>query len=115
MQWVWNNRNDLFQEFKRASTNDNSLVEWCGTLPWVGNKTKYHLAMNCGADVCKPDIHLCRVAEHQGQTVHGLCRRLSVYGGSFSPGRKTVVVNRISVVDRVLWYALKDEFLVLDP
>ncbi len=70
------------------------LVEWCGTRPWVGPITKWHLAKNLGADVAKPDRWLVRLAESHGETVEGLCDRLAKDLGW-----------RVGTVDVVLWRA----------
>ena len=113
MRRIWKNRDCLFQEYRRHRKNDRGLVEWCETLPWIGRRTKYHLAMNCGADVCKPDVWLIRLAEHQGKEVCELCDDLARAGGQFFANGKSIDVNLRSVVDRILWYALKDGLLIL--
>ena len=111
MKRIWRNRQQLFSEYRRHRANDDDLVNWCATLPWIGKKTKYHLAMNCGADVCKPDVHLCRLAKHQDLTVRDLCEKLSGYKARFVVEEGFMDVNRVSVVDRILWNALKDGIL----
>ena len=58
------------------------------------DRTKYHLAKNCGADVAKPDVHLQRLAEAHGTTVHDLCADLASRTG-----------YRIATIDLVLWRA----------
>ena len=113
MRWIWKNRDCLFQEYRRHRKDDRDLVEWCETLPWIGPRTKYHLAMNCGADVCKPDVWLVRLAEHQGKEVCELCDDLAGAGGQFLAKGKCIDVKLRSVVDRILWYALKDGLLKL--
>ena len=113
MKWIWKNRNSLFQEYRRHREDDRDLVEWYQTLPWIGPRTKYHLAMNCGADVCKPDVHLSRLAKHQGKQVRELCDDLAGAGGKFRANGKWIGVNSRSVVDRILWYALKDGVIIL--
>ena len=114
MRFIWQDRERLFAEYRRIRSTDEVVVEWCGKLPWIGSTTKFHLAMNCGADVCKPDVHLTRLAQHQGETVNALCGRLAGYGGGFSTGRTRIAVDRVSVVDRILWFALKDGVLKLE-
>ena len=91
--FVWVHRRDLFRAAKKAAKT-GTLVEWCGELPWVGNITKYHLAKNLGADVAKPDRWLERIARESGETVDGLCQRLSKESG-----------DRVATVDLVLWWA----------
>jgi len=115
MRWIWKKRDRLFQfqQYRRHRKNDRDLVEWCESLPWIGPTTKYHLAMNCGADVCKPDVWLVRLAEHQGKEVCELCDDLAGAGGQFIANGKCIDVKLRSVVDRILWNALKDGLLKL--
>lgn len=87
---IWQRQKTLFQLYLRASDK----VEFCGSLPWIGNITKYHLAKNFGADVAKPDVHLQRLAEANGTTPAGLCERIAAANDV-----------RISTVDVVLWRA----------
>jgi len=69
-------------------------VEFCASLPWIGNITKYHLAKNFGADVAKPDVHLQRLADREGTTAQALCERLAKATG-----------YRAATVDVLLWRA----------
>lgn len=87
---IWSDRNDLFARYMAA---DNK-VEFCASLPWIGGITKYHLAKNFGAQVAKPDVHLQRLADHEGVTPQALCERLADASG-----------YRIATVDVLLWRA----------
>jgi hypothetical protein len=87
---IWQSREALFAAFKRA----NDPVEFCLTLPWIGNITKWHLAKNLGVDCAKPDVHLVRVATHYGTTPAALCADLAAATG-----------DRIATVDLVIWRA----------
>ena len=111
MQLIWQDRQSLFEEYSRIRMNDDKVVEWCASLPYIGPTTKYHLAINLGADFCKPDVHLSRLATHQNVAVPDLCRRLARFEGYFSVDGERVNVNRISLVYRILWNALKDKIL----
>lgn len=93
MDWIWEHRAALFASFKRTP----DVVEWCGSLPWVGEVTKYHLAKNLGADVAKPDVHLERLAKAERTTTRQLCARLSNGSGL-----------RAATVDTILWRACAD-------
>ena len=97
--FVYRNRHDYFASL--ASATD--VVAWCETLPWIGSITKYHLAKNLGADVAKPDRWLVRLAEAEGETVDGLCRRLAAATG-----------DRVATVDVVLWRACAIGLLVVN-
>lgn len=87
---IWERRNWWFAEFLKASDK----VEFCGTLPWIGTITKWHLAKNLGVDCAKPDRHLERIAAACHTTPHDLCARLAAETG-----------DRIATVDLVLWRA----------
>ena len=45
-----------------ATSNAEAFVQWCGSIPFVGDDTKYQLAKNFGIQTVKPDIHVCRLA-----------------------------------------------------
>jgi hypothetical protein len=87
---IWRERAALFAEFQES----DDKVEWCRSLPWIGDITKWHLAKNLGVDCAKPDVHLARVAEHYGTTPAALCAALAVASG-----------DRVATVDYVIWRA----------
>ena len=66
-------------------------VEWCRTLPWIGDVTKWHLAKNLGFDCVKPDRHIVRIF---GIGCLEECRRLANESG-----------DRLTTVDTVIWRA----------
>lgn len=68
-------------------------VTYLGSLPFIGNITKYHLARNLGIDVAKPDRHLSRLAViFRYDDVQKMCKFISDKTG-----------DRIGTVDVVLW------------
>lgn len=78
-------------------------IESLGRLPFMGPATTRHLAKNIGFDVVKPDRHLVRIAAAaQFSSADELCHAIS-----------SVVGDRLSVVDSVLWrYAtLRPDYL----
>lgn len=87
---IWFDRKPLFAKYLAA---DDKLAA-CEALPFIGGITKYHLAKNFGAQVAKPDVHLQRLADHEGVTAQQLCERIAVETG-----------YRISTVDTILWRA----------
>lgn len=93
IDWIWAERNRLYEEFMACETDDDALA-YLLTLPWIGNITKYHLAKNLGVDCAKPDRWLVRLSEHFGTDTHSLCRRLAEESG-----------DRVATVDLVLWRA----------
>lgn len=90
IDWIWQRKKELFAAYLAASDK----LEFCGSLPWVGPVTKYHLAKDLGLDVAKPDVHLARLAERDRTTVARLCRRLSGQTG-----------YRQATIDTLLWRA----------
>jgi hypothetical protein len=87
---IWRRRRELLAGYLAA----NDKIEFCASLPWIGNITKYHLAKNFGAQVAKPDVHLQRLADREGIGPQALCERLSVSSG-----------YRVATVDLILWRA----------
>jgi hypothetical protein len=87
---IWRDRESLFAAFLTA----NDKVEFCRSLPWIGDITKWHLAKNFGVDCAKPDVHLVRVATHYGTTAAALLAGLAAVTG-----------DRIATVDLVIWRA----------
>lgn len=95
IDFIWKERISLFHGYLGAARNGpESALAWCESLPWIGGITKYHLAKNFGADVAKPDVHLARLAKHEGVTPQALCERLAAATG-----------YRVATVDVVLWRA----------
>jgi hypothetical protein len=58
---VWDNRKKYQKQFYSLKT-DGEKVDFLGTLPYVGNITKYHLARNLGLNFAKYDIWIQRLA-----------------------------------------------------
>jgi hypothetical protein len=87
---IWRRREELLAEYLAAADK----VEFCASLPWIGQITKFHLAKNFGVDVAKPDVHLQRLADREGCTAQQLCERLAASTG-----------YRAATIDVVLWRA----------
>jgi hypothetical protein len=64
-----------------------------GSLQYIGDVTKWHLAKNIGLDVAKPDRHLVRLARRFGYSdAHRMCQDVHERCGDL-----------ISVADLILW------------
>lgn len=87
---IWFDRKPLYAQFLSATDK----LAFCAALPFIGGITKYHLAKNFGAQVAKPDVHLQRLADHEGVTAQQLCELLAAATG-----------YRIATVDTILWRA----------
>lgn len=85
---VWQERAEWFSRYHEA----DDKVAFLGSLPWIGEITKWHLAKNFGVDVVKPDRHLVRVATRYGTDPFTLCDRIARASG-----------DRIGTVDYVIW------------
>lgn len=94
IDYVCINRIKLFNDLKLLldSSNNNDVLAWLKSLPWIGDITKYHLAKNYGLDVAKPDRWLMRVAEKANKSVDKLCEELGLITG-----------DRVATVDYVIW------------
>lgn len=90
---IWAERDRHFAEYLAAP----DPVAYCGTLPWLGPITKYHLAKNFGGNFAKPDVHLKRLADAENTTPQELCERLAAATG-----------YRASTIDLILWRACAD-------
>lgn len=93
IETAWKDKEKLFKR-SQALTSSEEILEFCKSLPWIGDITKYHLAKNLGAPVAKPDRWLARVAAESGETVQGLCERLAIESG-----------DKVVTVDSVIWRA----------
>jgi ribonucleotide reductase beta subunit family protein with ferritin-like domain len=87
---VIKNQKEIFKKFQES---DNK-IEFCKSLPHIGNITKYHLAKNLGVDCVKPDRHLVRIAKQHGLDVFEMCQKISDRIG-----------DKLSTVDLVIWRA----------
>jgi hypothetical protein len=93
---IWNRRLALFEAYRAA----DDKLQFFGSLPWIGEITKYHLGRDFGAQVAKPDVHLQRLADREGITAQALCERLSTETG-----------YKIATVDVLLWRACEHGLL----
>lgn len=112
---AWIERETDFSALQQTllSSDPEALVRWCGSIPFVGDDTQFQLAKNFGADVCKPDIWLCRLTgipdrprkavKYRFPACMALCRYLSEASG-----------DSIAVIDSILWLACNKGVLVVD-
>lgn len=112
---AWRDREADFAALQDVlATNDTvRLLEWCRAIPFVGQDTQYQLAKNFGVQVCKPDIHLCRLSGFPDRpqapvkvrfaACMALCGELARASG-----------DSIAVVDSILWLACNKGVLVTD-
>ncbi len=83
-------KNHYFSEYLKAE----DVLEFCSTLPYMGDIIKYHLAKNFGFDCIKPDRHLERIAEIYNTDPFSMCQKLSDELG-----------DNLNTVDTVIWRA----------
>lgn len=109
---VFNNEMKVDSIIKNASIIDNDGwdkikeeieeggVDYLERFSFIGKITKYHLGMNLGMDVSKPDRHMVRLAAKLGyESSQELCESLSDMTG-----------DRISAIDYTLWRAASQGF-----
>lgn len=101
---IWAERNLLFRSYC-ALQSDEQKLRFLEDLPHIGSITKYHAAKNFGLDVCKPDVHLQRLADREGVTAQVLCERLQ--RDLSYVGRK----YKVATIDTILWRACADGIL----
>lgn len=75
----------------RRQVNENPLVTLT-ELPFIGPKTKHHLARNLGFRFIKPDRHLQRLADRYDMTPFELCNLIHKETG-----------RKLGVIDVILW------------
>lgn len=86
------------------------VVDWCGSLPFVGDDTKFQLAKNFGADLCKPDIWLCRLAGIPDRPRRNVKLRFAACMG-LCQTLATATGDRIAAIDSLLWLACNKSVL----
>ena len=90
MKYVIKNQNEIFSNY----INSKDKIEFCKTLPWIGDITKFHLAKNLGEDCVKPDRHLVRIANQYNTNPFDMCQKLS-----------DIIGDNLNTVDTVIWRA----------
>ena len=81
-------------EFKRFLLDAQKDIKIFKQLDYIGDITKYHLALCLGFNVAKPDVHLTRIAGHFNKDPLELCKKLSQETG-----------YPVRIVDAILWRA----------
>lgn len=116
MEDAWKRRAELYGELVAvlASGDQEAVVDWCGAIRYVGDDTKFQLAKNFGADVCKPDIWLSRLTgfpdrprlavRRRFPACMALCRHLGAAAG-----------DKVATVDSLLWLACNKGVLKVSP
>ena len=87
---VYGLKNHYFNKYQTAKNK----LQFCGSLPYMGDIIKYHLAKNLGVDCIKPDRHLVRISKNHGTDPFLMCKRLSAITG-----------DSLNTVDTVIWRA----------
>ncbi len=104
---AWRERDADFLAMRRAmaSNDPQSIIDWCGSIPFVGDDTKYQLAKNCGVtSVVKPDIWLCRLAgipDRPRLPVRVRFARCQAMAQELAAGSG----DTVAVIDSLLWTA----------
>lgn len=112
---AWREREQDFEKMNRAVAvgSAEALVDWCGSIPFIGDDTQFQLAKNLGGDFSKPDRWVCRLAgipdkprravKYRFPACMALCRPLAEATG-----------DRIAMIDSALWLAAAKGVLIVD-
>lgn len=103
---AWRERDQDFEAMRRAlaTGNEVAFIDWCGSIPFVGDDTKFQLAKNLGVDVCKPDIWLCRLTGFADRPRAAVKVRFPACMALCRPLAEGCA-ERIATVDSLLWLA----------
>ena len=102
MQWWWDERQRLFEEFQ--TLKDDEVIHWIDGRPFIGPVLKFQALRDLGVkDVAKPDRIMERIAAKGDETVQDLCQRLAIATG-----------ERVGTIDIVLWFAGSRGLISLD-
>ena len=77
----WEQRKALFQMFKEVRHDAAKAVNFCHSLPWIGNATKYILAQNLGIDCTSPNIGFIRLGSVYVELPENICSQLADESG----------------------------------
>jgi hypothetical protein len=118
---LWDNRQEYQKKFYSLKTVEEK-IDFLGTLPHVGNITKYHLARNLGLDFAKYDIWIQRL----GVALYGNQEFVdSVNNSKLNPKVKYFCEQmfsdiqkstgeKIGFIDVVLWRSCQKGLLKID-
>jgi len=102
-----NNMNQRgWEEYKQRIRESAPSFDVLEELPFIGPRTKFHLARNIGFDVAKPDRHLDRIASAYGMSTAEMCEYLS--------GRSDVLVGihyGVHTIDSIFWRAAAEKMI----
>jgi len=96
---TWGNWINYKQQIKDSVPGFDILEE----LPFIGPKTKFHLARNMGFNVAKPDRHLERIAAAYKMTTASMCKYLSEKSEEL-----TGIHYDVHTIDSIFWRAASE-------
>lgn len=107
IEQVWGERAINFAAMRAVldSGSPQAIIDWCASLPFIGDDTKYQLAKNCGVtSVCKPDIWMCRLAGIADRPRRPLRERFARCQ-AMAQQLAADTGDSVAVVDSLLWQA----------
>jgi len=91
-----------------------TVVDWCGSIPFIGDDTKFQLAKNIGCDdVTKPDIWMCRLAGFPDRPRRPVAVRFAACLALARPLAEATG-STVAMVDSILWLACNKGVLRVD-
>jgi len=88
------------------------LIDWCGSIPYIGDDTKYQLAKNFSAPVCKPDQWMCRLAGIPDRPRKPLRERFAACQ-ALASRIADATGDSVALVDSALWLACQKGVLTV--
>lgn len=91
-----------------------TVLDWCGSIPFIGDDTKFQLAKNIGCDeVTKPDIWMCRLAGFPDRPRRPVAVRFAACLALARPLAEATG-STVAMVDSILWLACNKGVLQVD-
>ena len=118
---IWQNRESYQKKFYELE-NIGDKVNYLGTLPYVGNITKYHLARNLGLNFVKYDIWIQRlgVALYGNENLVNLVNNSKLLPeikeacDTMFENLHKLTLEKVGFIDVVLWRSCQKGLLVID-
>lgn len=113
---AWRDRESDLAACRMAldSGSVETVVDWCGSIPFIGDDTKFQLAKNIGCDdVTKPDIWMCRLAGFPDRPRRPVAVRFAACLALARPLAESTG-STVAMVDSILWLACNKGVLQVD-
>lgn len=110
---IWLNRQAYFEAFMALPADPELQVAWCGSLPWIGAITSWHLAKNLGVDTIKPDRHIARLCGFENWEAADPVNVVDAAHRLFKPIHEATG-DRYATIDLVVWRGFNLQLLEMN-